>query len=189
MHVLKSWPFEIGDSPRYSDIEKFEHLKNIPFDFVSRSIGLLVGTNVSDIIMPLETVSGSKNEPYATRHLFGWAVNGPTTLGRCRAGMCHRVGVRDTSTIEANFSRMYAQDFDDSQPQKKGQSFEDRLWLERVNNSIRKLPDNHSKIALPFRNTEVNMPCNFRQAIDCLLGLKKRLLGNDKLHSDYKDFM
>ena len=33
------------------------------------------------------------------------------------------------------------------------------------------------------------MPCNFRQAIGCLLCLKKRLLRNDKLHSDYRDFM
>ena len=51
-----------------------------------------------------------------------------TTLGRCHAGMCHRVGVRDTSMIEADFSRMYARDFEDSQPQKKGQPFEVRLW-------------------------------------------------------------
>ena len=76
VHALECWPFEINDSPRYSDIENSEHLKNIPFNFISRSIGLLVETNAVDIIMPLETVSGSKNEPYVTRHLFGWAVNG-----------------------------------------------------------------------------------------------------------------
>ena len=189
VHALSNWPFEREDSPGNSEVEKYEHIKSISFKFIPSTIGMLVGINVPDLLMPLEIVSGRCNEPYATRHKFGWALSGPTSITANGVPLCHRISAHHEGSIEDSFSEMYAQDFDDPNPEEKGFSFEDKLWLDRVSSSINRLLSGHYEIDLPFRNNNVKFPCNFRQAIGCLQSLKRRLLSNPKLYDDYKEFM
>ena len=58
-------------------MEKFCKLNKLPVNFVDKKIGILIGMNCPDIIKPLHTVTTSRNGLYATKHYFGWALNGP----------------------------------------------------------------------------------------------------------------
>ena len=66
--LSSNWPFEKEDSSDSSEVEKYELLKSIPFKFIPSTVGMLVGINAPDLLMPLEIVSGGCYEPYATRH-------------------------------------------------------------------------------------------------------------------------
>ena len=76
-YAKNDWPFETVDSPTRIDIEKFDNLLKLSFNFIDAKMGLLVGVNCPELLKPLNVVNTIKNGPYATKHLFGWAVNGP----------------------------------------------------------------------------------------------------------------
>ena len=73
------------------DLRKWEHFNGIDIPNVDAGeVQLIIGNNVPQALMPLEVRSGQPGEPYATRTLFGWAINGP-------------VGDHDASTATSYF--------------------------------------------------------------------------------------
>ena len=141
-----------------------------------------------DIIRPLETVSGACDETFATRHLFGWAVSGPVSTGSGESKTCFRTHVQRLDDIEHRFEHMYAKDFIDLEPDSKVSSFEDKLWLEKVESSIKKR-NGHFEIALPFRDENVVFPDNYRQALVYLSSLRRRFVSSPSFHDNYKAFV
>jgi len=75
------WPFSMSDSPSYNDIKDLEYLKEIPFNFINKHIGILVGVNMSEMLKPIEIVEGPSDQPFAVRYKFGWALLGNTCDG------------------------------------------------------------------------------------------------------------
>ena len=181
------WPFQLADSPGYRDIENYPTLKRLPFVFEKKKIGIFVGLNYPDILKPLEIVHTTRYGPYATRHLFGWALNGPVISGHANNFSCFHVRINNSDLVN-KFESVFAKDFQDVD-ETPFQSIEDREWLEKVESSIVKLDTNHLQIGLPFRNENVCMPNNYDQARYRLEKLKQRLVKNEDYFVRYNTFM
>ena len=85
----ESWPFSAKDIPSYKMIDNYEHLKNLPFNFCDKPVTLLIGMNMPSILCPQEIVQRRPNEPFASLHTLGWALNGPVE-GKSRL-LCNRI--------------------------------------------------------------------------------------------------
>eukprot|EP00914_Ancora_sagittata_P001331 GHVO01003529.1.p1 GENE.GHVO01003529.1~~GHVO01003529.1.p1 ORF type:complete len:127 (-),score=0.17 GHVO01003529.1:176-556(-) len=56
----------------------FPHLQGIDLtaNINCNDLDLLIGQDFSEFLLPLETRTGKRGEPYAVRYQFGWALNG-----------------------------------------------------------------------------------------------------------------
>lgn len=188
------WPFTEEDSPSREHIKNYSHLKDVPFEFIDKKIGILLGMKMPELIKPLEVVSGKSGEPYASLHQFGWALNGPVGAVIDKRSMCHRIKIKNSyeekvADTEDKLMKMYEMDFQDAEAGISSLSIDDRLWEVRVNSSVRKTDDYHYEIGLPFRDEEVYFPCNYKQAYARLEGLKKQFIKQPQFWEEYKIFM
>jgi hypothetical protein len=95
----KTWPFSKDDLPNPADIEVLSHLSEVPFTYLDADIGLLIGMNIPEVLKPAEVIGGEAGQPYASKHTFGWALNGPVK----RLGnkiVCNRVSVSNCVELD-----------------------------------------------------------------------------------------
>ena len=181
------WPFEDADSPTIDDIKGFPALQRLPLHFRPQKIGLLIGMNVPEIIRPLAVVNTTDGGPYATKHLLGWAINGPIRELKESSYLCFRTMVRDEvleEKIYAYFSRDFVDKYDEPVD-----SLQDTRWKDIVTEGIKKLPNSSYEIPLPFKNTNVNMPNNFGYVVARLNSLRRQLKADEGLMKEYSSFM
>ena len=191
VYAKQEWPFKIEDSPSPEECEKYMNLRNLPIKYENKNIGLLVGISRPDIIKPRDIVNTTRRGPYATRHLFGWAINGPTTSrGLNKKTNCFHAKVENFNElnldekIEKCFIREFEEEYDEIKV-----SLDDKKWLEKVESSIIKLPDNHYQIDLPFKYNNISLPCNYDQAYHGLHRLKKKFEKDEEYFKSYRDFI
>ncbi|XP_059082142.1 uncharacterized protein LOC131879752 isoform X2 [Tigriopus californicus] len=150
----------------------------------------MLGANVPEALIPLEVISGSLSEPYASKHRIGSAVNGP--IGK-QTDTRTKVKVNFTQVesqdIKNELQMMYSADFKDCGEDGCGPSLNDQNWLKRVDNSIHKYSEGHYCIALPFKEDEPKLPDNRTPALNRLGGIKRKLERDLKFRSDYVEFM
>ena len=65
------------DIPTQDDVEKWPHLSGVHLPKVDAEIGLLIASDVPEVLDPLEVKHSQDGGPYASRTSVGWAVNGP----------------------------------------------------------------------------------------------------------------
>ena len=187
-------PFSKEDVPMYKDICKNAQLKNIPFKYINAEIGMLIGMNVPELLFPLETIPKYRelqpNDPYATLHKFGWALQGPTKGppedGKAR---CNRIVAEAEENMDEKLARFFDQDFKDSCDESLGPSIQDNLWQIRVKESLINLPNGHYEIALPFKEDCATFPPNRFQVLKRFESLKKKMINNENFSTEYKEFM
>ena len=63
------------------DVEQYPYLADLDLPRLSSDVrvDILIGMDNGDALMPLEVrcYDKQKRQPYATRTLFGWSLNGP----------------------------------------------------------------------------------------------------------------
>ena len=62
------------------DIDRWPHLNGVEVPAIDTEIGLLIASNVPQVLQPRGIRVGEHGGPYAAKTLLGWTVNGP--LGR-----------------------------------------------------------------------------------------------------------
>lgn len=75
--AYKDLPVDREDIPTRDQVKSWPHLSNVPIQWSTASVGILIGMNVPSILRPLEVVYGKDNEPYALRTKLGWSIHGP----------------------------------------------------------------------------------------------------------------
>jgi hypothetical protein len=73
-------PISRGKKARQEDVDRWQHLKGIQVQEIDAGVGLLIGSNVPEVLQPIEFRESKDGGPFATRTKFGWVLNGP--LGR-----------------------------------------------------------------------------------------------------------
>ena len=68
-------------------------------------------------------------------------------------------------------------------------SVDQQRFMTAVTNSTRSLEDQHNKMWLPIKNSNLKLPNNRVQALERASYLKKKLQKNDEFYSDYKKFV
>ena len=79
LFVLDQIPVSREDTPSGNDLRRWSYLKDSGVtlgDQIEGEIGLILGSNASAVMEPLEVVPGQEGGPYAVRTRFGWVLGG-----------------------------------------------------------------------------------------------------------------
>ena len=159
-------------------IKDWEYLKRIADKIIQKkdiSIGLLIGGNYSKALEPLEVIPSKDGGPVAFGTLLGWCIVGSIgEITSCKTVSCNRIPVQDMTSktvashyfamesevkdagIKQMLHKMYAADFSDRCPSKKGEditemSVEDRNFMTLMEKECSK-EGKHFKLPLPLRD-------------------------------------
>ncbi|XP_067047856.1 uncharacterized protein [Acropora muricata] len=173
--------------PRQEDVDRWPHLKGIRIAEIDARVGLLIGHDVPKALEPKEVKESQDGGPYATRTLFGWAINGP--LGRNGNATRTTNFIRRDAELDHMFQRFCNMEFSDSLlDSKREMSLDDKRALEIMESSA-VLKEGHYEIALPWRYSPSSLPNNRVLAEHRLKLLRRRLAKDPDLFQKYSSFI
>ena len=175
-------------------------------------VGLLIGVNCIKALGPLKVIASNNGGPYGCQTHLGWCVVGPISnmVGKDSIG-CHRIAVQDAVSskiadhqfvveeftkyisLEEMFQKMRQNDFVEKEVTnvngfwkkwwKLEISKDEKAFLKTVEESTIKSGD-HYILPFPFKNENLIMPNNRKQAMQRLIYLKERF---KKDHAFFED--
>ena len=89
----------------------------------------------------------------------------------------------------AQVGEMFEFDFNDRDKSSPPLSYNDRLFMKRVEEQIHQRDEGHFEIPLPLKNPEVKLPNNKSQAMSRLNKLKDRFKNDQSYQKDYLTFI
>ena len=70
------WPFGEDDVPLPEEIKQENHLNDIPFKFIDKPVGILIGMSEYELLIPQESVYSLPRKSFAVRYKLGWSIAG-----------------------------------------------------------------------------------------------------------------
>ncbi|XP_053272740.1 uncharacterized protein LOC128430658 [Pleuronectes platessa] len=205
--------------PTPETAKAWPHLEHIADEIAphqSCDVGLLIGYNCTQALVPRQVVSGEENQPFALRTDLGWSVVGYGNLSLDYGdaiGVSHQVIVQQVIPGNPSFSNLTSKvhyvcrtqiqeivspsavikvlesDFVEKASEDGNISQEDLRFLSRMEKGIRLKEDGHYEMPLPFKKDRPNLPDNKICAIHRLRCLERKLKRNKQYYQDYKTFM
>ena len=211
-------PADRAHIPTSETALKWPHLEKLadkippPLDC---EVGLLIGYNCQQALLPREILSGEESHPYAQRTDLGWSIVGcsnPASDFVDAIGTSHRIIVRQVTppmqpSVELkrevhfvcrtqikeiapmDIIRALESDFTDHTADDNPVSQEDILFLSIVKNGIRQKENGQYELPLPFKMDKPNLPDNKQCAVHRISSLERRLRKNEQYYKDYVHFM
>ncbi|KAK0146795.1 hypothetical protein N1851_013915 [Merluccius polli] len=211
-------PADRAHIPTSQTAQRWPHLEQLvdkippPLDC---EVGLLIGYNCQQALLPREILSGEENYPYAQRTDLGWSIIGCSSAASdCSdaIGTSHRVIVHQVTPImqpsltlrrEVHFAckthvkeinpidiiKALESDFTEHTTEDMLVSQEDLLFLSKMKEGIRQKEDGHFELPLPFKTGKPDLPDNKLCAVHRLSALERRLRKNEQYFKDYVHFM
>ena len=183
-----SLPVNLDNLGKPEDLSKWNHLRDVDLPRINaEKVTLLIGQDNPEALVPTDLRKGAAGEPYATKTVFGWTLNGP--LG----GVRRHVATANFVHVDRELNEQLAQFWKVEGPEalvqeKRGLSFEDKrvveLWEESIQHS-----DGHYVLPKPFRQRPPYLPPNRVMAEKRLESLHRRLSRDASLHAAYTGFM
>ncbi|XP_030585762.1 uncharacterized protein LOC115780619 [Archocentrus centrarchus] len=181
----------------------------------SCEVGLLIGYNCSQALLPREVVSGEENQPFAQRTDLGWSIIGyasPYMDGGDAIGVSHQVITRQVTpslqlpssrnhevhyvcrtqikeVISSDIIKALECDFNEKVAEDNYFSQDDLQFLSKLKQGIRHKEDGHVEMPLPFKGERPNLPDNIQCAVHRLKYLERKLRRDRQYYQDYKTFM
>ncbi|KAJ8351224.1 hypothetical protein SKAU_G00227000 [Synaphobranchus kaupii] len=192
-----------------------EHLQEEIAPLQDCEVGLLIGYNCLQALLPREVVSGKENQPYAQRTDLGWSIVGcgnPCVDYGDAIGNSHRIVVRQVTTdVEPSINlrtevhyvsrikvkevtpsdiiKVLESDFSERAREDNPISQEDLKFLSNLRENIKQKDNGHYEMPLPFREERPKLPNNKTSATHRLNCLERRLRKDQRYYRDYVTFM
>ena len=192
LYSKKELPVTDRHIPVQSDIDKWPHLEGIKLQNINAPISLMIGNNIPDVYTPMEMRTGPAGSPHATRTRIGWIPWNVIRQGRNK-----------DSELSANFTNVVAKQLESLEKlvrdsidrdfperaidDKRCLSREDMKFMEKMESG--KFEAGHHVLPLPFRDDEISLPDNQKQACSRLNSLRRRLASDETKMTEYKEFM
>ena len=186
-------PADTEQIPTPEIVSRIEHLKEIaseiPVYDPELEIGLLIGSNCPNALIPLSVVPNEGDGPFSLQLKHGWTVSGQlhlTSKPFTNKVTVNRITVREIESVKEiitpiSLLKMFELDFSENAsnnlPEELGLSQEDRRFLSKVTKGIR-LTEGRYEMPLPFRQSEVDLPNNRQQARKRALWQRKKMIQN-----------
>ncbi|KAK7945396.1 hypothetical protein WMY93_001124 [Mugilogobius chulae] len=205
--------------PTNKTAENWSHLKHLSKEMSPKldcEVGLLIGYNCPQALLPVEVVSGERDQPFAQKSLLGWSIIGYSHsegVYEDEIGVSHRVIVKQVMpAVElsqeikaevhfvnrnkvkevispADIIKVLEMDFVERTNEEEAMSQEDLMFLSKIKEGIRQRPDGHFEMPLPFKQERPNLPNNKVCAEHRLKCLERRLRKDKRYYNDYVAFM
>ncbi|XP_071958625.1 uncharacterized protein [Antedon mediterranea] len=155
VYSVQTLPISTDTIATPDDINKWPHLAGIKVDKINADIGILIGSDVPELLQPLEVRECHDGGPFATRTIFGWVVNGP--LGRKNSGSTHCANYIDShEELSTQFKDYCNLEFNDSLYNPKAAMSQNDKQALRIMEKSAVLKDGHYEIALPWKSYPPN---------------------------------
>ena len=172
-------------------------------------IGLLIGNDCPMAIRPLKIIAGKDHEPYGIKTNLGWGIVGKIVskqhdysdeISSYSVMADEYVYTENRKTVIAlkssvkevinpsNMRAMLEQDFNERCMDQQPISYNDKRFLQIMENEIVQRTDGHYELPLPLK-ANGNLPNNKAMALKRLNGLKRKFVKNKKYFQDYCSFM
>ncbi|XP_040928808.1 uncharacterized protein LOC114866078 isoform X1 [Betta splendens] len=205
--------------PTPETAQAWPHLEHIAAHMAPQkdcAIGLLIGYNCPQALLPREVVCGEENQPFAQKTDLGWSIVSyvaPFEHHGDDIGISHRIIVKRVMpestptaklksevhyvcktqikelTTPDNVIKILESDFSERDVEEAILSQEDFHFLTKLKEGIMQKHDGHYEMPLPFKQDRPNLPSNKACAVHRLSCLKRRFKRDQKYHTDYKNFM
>jgi len=141
------------------EITKFPHLAGVQFIAGGQKVHLLLGQDNAEALVPFEIRQGQAGEPFATRTLFGWALNGPSGPGStCGRVVSHFI---TSKSVKDDIQKLWEIESDNHND--LAMSIEDKLVEDLWDHEV-KLIDGHYQLPIPWKKG-VSLPSNIGVAM------------------------
>ena len=131
------------------DVNCWPYLKGIELPWIEAEIGLLIRSDVPEVLQPKETRESKNGSPFTTRTKLGWVIKGP--LGRDKPKVPSANFVQAHTTLDQQFQEFSNREFNDSfYDSKPSMSLNDQKTLDIMEETV-KLENGHYEIALPWK--------------------------------------
>ncbi|XP_056603346.1 uncharacterized protein LOC130420207 isoform X2 [Triplophysa dalaica] len=203
--TAKSWPH-------------LEHLADEMSPELDCEVGLLIGYNCPQALLPRDVISGNENQPYAQKSVLGWSIIGYSSTGvdydhEDEIGVSHRIIIKKVQPATKAFTelksevhfvyrtqvkemitpadilKVFEADFTEKFSEEVLISQEDIKFLVKLKEGIKQKPNGHYEMPLPFKEEKPSLPNNKVCAQHRLRCLGKRLKKDNQYHKDYVAFM
>ena len=189
-------PVDKSHIPTREAAKQWPHLEVIVDELPpiqSCEVGLLIGYNCPQALLPREILSGDQNQPFAQRTDLGWSIVGCISARFDQGhsnGVSHRILVKEVPAVTpSDIIKILESDFADTKNEDKCVSQNDLQFIRILEEGIHQREDNHYEMPLPFRKAHPELPNNKKLALLRLGHLKKKLSNNPQYYSDYTSFM
>ena len=194
-------PTNPGSIPAQEDVSRWPHLnslKNCLPPSLNCGIGLLVGHNCWQALIPRQTATGRDDEPFGVRTDLGWMITGPKTPSATLVHgikqdpvttlSCHRIITKEVQVLKPiHACQILEMDFSKDEEGTKT-SQDDIKFMKILEGSARMDESGHLEMPLPFKHSP-NLQSNRQAAYTRLLYLKRKLQKDENLKKEYCDFM
>ena len=189
VYVRPTLPVHMRNMGRLEDTSRWTHLKDVDIPQVdTQKVTLLIGQDNPDVLIPVAIKKGKPGDPYATKTLLGWSLNGP--LGGTRQHAATTNFVQADQDLSAQLEKFWKIEGCESLAEdRKGLSYEDKQAVAIWEETIRHHVDKHYEVAIPFRSCPPSLPHNQVMAEQRLESLRRRLIRDTNLHMSYTGFM
>ena len=195
------------------DWPHLEHLADEMSPQLDCKVGLLIGYNCSQALLPLDVLSGEEGQPFAQKSVLGWTIVGCTQGYDDEIGVSHRIIARQVLppvksscklknevhfvyrnkikevVTPSDIVKVFESDFVERNNEEGTVSQEDLQFLAKLREGITHRRDGHYEMPLPFKEDVINLPNNKTCAEHRLRSLKRRLEGDKVYYRNYTAFM
>nr|XP_057941354.1 uncharacterized protein LOC131137424 [Doryrhamphus excisus]XP_057941355.1 uncharacterized protein LOC131137424 [Doryrhamphus excisus] len=195
-----------------------EHLTDEMSPELDCEVGLLIGYNCPQALLPRDVITGSETQPYAQRSVLGWSIIGYSSNDidydhEDEIGVSHRIIIKKVfpaikpsleikSEVQfvcrtqvkeiitpAEILKVFESDFTERFSEDVLISQEDIKFLTTMREGIKHKPNGHYEMPLPFKEERPKLPNNKVCAEHRLRCLEKRFRKDDVYHKHYVAFM
>ena len=165
-YTRDSIPLDREHIPTCETAKKWDHFKSITVEIpplLDIDIGLLIGYNCSNALIPREVIAGESNEPYAVKTDLGWSIVGsisPSSVSET-TGFCYRVSMREVPMMTPRDAlNLLQSNFNDTiQNDKSACMYQDDIQSSEIlEKGIDTNEFGHLEIPLPCKTTEHKRP-------------------------------
>ena len=168
--------------------ERWPHLSDLELTEVAGTqVTLLLGSDVPELIVPLETRHGPKGSPIGVRTRIGWTVTGrlPGHIQECESVCKVHVATPDEELNETVKTWWRTENFGCRYDNDTQRSVEDERVMKFLDENTRKV-DGRYEVPLIWHDDKVELLDNFAAAAERLNFLEKKLNCNPELAERYR---
>ncbi|XP_038131095.1 uncharacterized protein LOC119776626 [Cyprinodon tularosa] len=159
---------------------KWDHLMDIPIPSIkSNDVHLVIGQDAPRLLRAEKYRVGGDNDPYATRTVLGWAINGPIDYKEGRKSKAFFL--KSDQILQTQVEKFWKLD---DPTQEHNLSINDHKVIKLWENSLSK-EGSHYVLDIPFKKETVTLPNNINLATRRLQLLERRLVKDPDLKEKY----
>ncbi|KAK7925240.1 hypothetical protein WMY93_007550 [Mugilogobius chulae] len=211
-------PANVSHIPTPKTARAWSHLEHLAEEIaplIDCDVGLLIGYNCSQVLVPREVVSGKDNEPFAQKTDLGWTIVGganPCVDYGDAIGCSHKIIVKEVTPSQSaeqlstevryicrtqvkevvspiDVIKVLESDFNERKVEDSHFSQEDLRFISIMEEGVKMQADGHCELPLPFKEDRPSLANNRSCAEHRLKCLKKRFEKDKQYHKDYTEFM